>query len=205
MTENGLLIATKNMHKVEEIGKILADRSIILKTLDHFPEMEDAVEDGGSYEENACKKAVYYASRTGCIALADDSGLEIDALGGIPGIHSARFIGPHVSFRERNEHILERMKHIDDSCRNAHFTCVVAVSWPDGKTRMFRGELHGFIAREMKGEHGFGYDPVFYVPEYDKNLAELESAEKNRISHRSRALAAAREALRDMFPSIASA
>jgi len=197
-----LLIATKNMHKVEEIGGILADNSIVLKTLVHFPETGNAVEDGDSYEENARKKAFFYATRTGCIALADDSGLEIDALGGAPGIHSARFITPHASFRERNEHILELLKDVKDPHRKAHFTCVVAIAGPGGEARLFRGELHGFIAREIRGEHGFGYDPIFYIPEYGRNLAELEAAVKNRISHRARALAAARTALQEIFPSI---
>jgi XTP/dITP diphosphohydrolase len=202
MAGNEILLATRNMHKVEEIGEILEGSGLLLKTLLDFPGLGDALEDGESYEENARKKAFFYAAETGRSTLADDSGLEIDALPGMLGIHSARFMGPEISFRERCEHILKLMETIEEPQRKAHFTCVVSIVDPHGKDRLFRGELHGFIAREIKGGYGFGYDPIFLVPEFGKNLAELEPAVKNSVSHRSRALARAREALHEIFPSL---
>jgi XTP/dITP diphosphohydrolase len=192
---NEILLGTKNLHKIEEIQAILSPESLRLKTLLDFPGIGEAVEDGKSYEENAGIKALFYASHTHLPSLADDSGLEIDFLEGKPGIHSARFIDPSLSFRERSEKILQMMQNVEGAARAAHFACTVALVTPGHRPEFFRGELHGLIASEIRGIHGFGYDPIFFIPDYGKNLAEIEPSIKNRISHRARALMAAREAL----------
>jgi XTP/dITP diphosphohydrolase len=196
-----ILLATKNLHKIEEIRAILTHEPMKIKTFADFPEFGDAVEDGKSYEENAGLKALFYAGHTELPALADDSGLEIDFLDGKPGIHSARFIHPSLSFPERCEKVLKMLEKVKDNERAAHFVCTVALVAPGGSPEFFRGELHGFIARDMKGTHGFGYDPIFLIPEYGKNLAELDPEIKNKISHRARALIAAREAMRKALSS----
>lgn len=188
-----ILLGTKNRHKIEEISHILKHEPLKLKTLLDFPSIDEAVEDGESYEENAKIKALFYSGRTGYATIADDSGLEIDFLGGEPGIHSARFISSSATFTERSTQILEWMKEVEESRRQARFVCVVACATPLGEIRTFRGELHGRIAWKMSGEFGFGYDPIFFLPEYGKNLAELEPGIKNGISHRARALQAALE------------
>jgi len=186
-----ILIATKNLHKLEEISQILGPYDISIKSLLDFPDVGEALEDGMSFEENAAKKALFYAQETGLLSLADDSGLEIDFFGGAPGIHSARYIDLSMSFSERCDIILERMKDVGDGRRGAHFTCVIATAFPGRLERTFRGELRGSIARYKRGSYGFGYDPIFHVPEYGRNLAELEPSIKNEISHRARALQSA--------------
>lgn len=183
-----ILIATKNLHKLEEISQILTPYNIKVKSLLDFPLTGEAVEDGASFEENASKKALFYSWETKLLSLADDSGLEIDFLNGDPGIHSARYLDPSMSFSARCEHILDIMKSVGDESRGAQFTCVIAIASPGKLCGIFRGELRGFISREKKGDYGFGYDPIFYVPEHGKNLAELEPSIKNTISHRARAL-----------------
>ncbi len=183
-----ILIATKNLHKLEEISQILTPHDVAVKSLLDFHEIREAEEDGASFEENAAKKALFYAQETQLLSLADDSGLEIDFLAGEPGIHSARYLDPSMSFSDRCNSILNVMKDIGDEERGAHFTCVIAIAFPGRLFETFRGELRGFIAREKKGTYGFGYDPIFYIPEYGKNLAELEPSIKNAISHRARAL-----------------
>ncbi|MGV8123450.1 MAG: RdgB/HAM1 family non-canonical purine NTP pyrophosphatase [Candidatus Xenobiia bacterium LiM19] len=183
-----ILIATKNLHKLEEISQILAPYDVAVKSLLDFPDAGEAVEDGACFEENAAKKALFYAEETQLLSLADDSGLEIDYLNGDPGIHSARYLDPSMSFSDRCTYILNIMNNVGDGDRSAHFTCVIAIAFPGRLCGTFRGELRGFIAREKKGDYGFGYDPIFYVPEYRKNLAELEPSIKNAISHRARAL-----------------
>jgi XTP/dITP diphosphohydrolase len=188
-----ILLATRNAHKIQEISDILKDEPVGLKTLLDFELTEDAVEDGETYEENAIKKALFYARNTGIPSLADDSGLEIEYLEGKPGIHSARFINPRASFTERNIQILEWMKEVPEEGRKARFVCVVAFATPEKILRTFRGELHGLIATSMKGQFGFGYDPIFWVPEHKHHLAELDPEIKNRISHRARALQAAQQ------------
>jgi len=151
-----------------------------------------AEETGNSYEDNARQKALTYATTSRLVALADDSGLEVDALGGAPGINSARFAGKSTD-RERVEHLLSLLKEVPPEKRSARFVCVIAIATPEGKVETVRGECHGIIAPEPRGEGGFGYDPVFYFPELGKTLAELPLDVKNRVSHRGRA---AREAYR---------
>lgn len=190
-----ILLATRNLHKIDEIKEILREQPLRLRTLLEFDVTEEAAEDGDSYEENATKKALFYARKVGIPSLADDSGLEIEYLQGQPGVHSARFIDPHATFPERSRKILEWMKEATQEARHARFVCVVAYTTPDEYVKTFRGELHGYIAHEMRGNFGFGYDPIFHVPEYGKNLAEIEPQVKNRISHRAQALQASLEFL----------
>ncbi|MHC9540375.1 MAG: RdgB/HAM1 family non-canonical purine NTP pyrophosphatase [Vulcanimicrobiota bacterium] len=182
------MIATNNLHKLEEISQILTPYDVAVKSLLDFPDAGEAIEDGASFEENASKKALFYAQETQLLSLADDSGLEIDYLNGGPGIYSARYLDPSMSFSDRCTHILNTMTDVGDGDRGAHFTCTIAIAFPGMLCGTFRGELRGFIAREKKGDYGFGYDPIFYVLEYGKNLAELEPSIKNAISHRARAL-----------------
>ncbi len=149
-------------------------------------------ETGSSYEENARIKALTYASTARLVTLADDSGLEVDALGGLPGINSARFAGKSTD-KERVEHLLSLMEGVPPEKRTARFVCVIAIATPDGRVETVRRECHGTIALAPRGEGGFGYDPVFYFPELDRTLAELPLDVKNRVSHRGKA---AREAYR---------
>ena len=142
---------------------------------------------GGSLEENAKLKAAVLAAESQLLALADDSGLEVDALGGEPGHLSARYAGEGALDRDRVNYLLARLKGIPWEKRSAHFRCVIALATPDGKVELCSGGCRGFITFEPKGEHGFGYDPVFYLPELDKTMAELSPEEKNRVSHRGQA------------------
>ncbi|MCE1248961.1 MAG: RdgB/HAM1 family non-canonical purine NTP pyrophosphatase [Firmicutes bacterium] len=182
-----ILLATNNQHKVEEITKILSDYTHRIKSLDDYPGLPQPVEDGDSYYENSLKKAMHYYKLTGIPTIADDSGLEIDAFNGEPGIHSARFIKPDMPFSERNEIILSRMKDVPENNRGARFRCCCVVVYSENDIRTESGTLEGRIGNEAKGSFGFGYDPVFFVPEYDRHLAELEPEIKNRISHRAKA------------------
>jgi XTP/dITP diphosphohydrolase len=190
-----IVIATKNEDKIREIMekfKPLKDIEII--SLSDFKNPPHIIEDGRTYQENALKKAQAIAAFTKLPALADDSGLEIDALNGEPGVYSARYAGENKGDEERNLLILEKMRMVPDNSRTARFRCVIAVAL-HGKHHTLEGICEGFIAHEMKGNNGFGYDPIFYVPELRKTMAELTLSEKNRISHRARALDKARELL----------
>lgn len=194
-----LLIATRNKNKVREIRGILKDVPFEIKSLDDLNVDIDVVEDGLTFEENACKKASEIMKLTGLPSLADDSGLEVYALGGDPGVHSARFSGIHGDDGRNNKKLLELMKDIPYEKRGARFVSAVVLIYPDGRKITARGEIEGYIAFEPRGEGGFGYDPIFIVPEYDKSFAELGENIKNKISHRGRALEALRENLAMVF------
>ena len=184
-----IVLATNNAHKVEEIRKILAGTSMDILDLSAFPPGPQPLEDGHTYRENAIKKALHYYKVTGHPTLADDSGIEIDAFDGAPGIHSARFINPEYSFEERNREVLHRMAKVPDEKRGARFRCCcVLVVEPENVITEY-GTLEGAIGRQIEGEHGFGYDPIFYLPDRGVYLAQVDPAEKNRISHRARAFA----------------
>lgn len=183
-----IVIATKNRNKVEEIKEILDNPSLDIKYLNDLDIDLDVEEDGNTFEENACKKAIEYMKATGLPCLADDSGLEVYALNGAPGIHSARFSGVHGDDSRNNQKLLELMRDIPDGKRGARFVSVVALILPDGHKIIARGEIEGYIGHKPRGGFGFGYDPLFIVPEYDKSFAELGMDIKNRISHRGRAL-----------------
>ena len=186
-----VVIATGNRHKFREMADILSDLGLdFVMAADlgvRFPE-----ESPDDMEANAVAKAKAAATQTGLVAVADDSGLEVDALGGKPGPLSSRFGGKGLSDLDRCKLLLEKLKDVPDEARTARFRCVIAVATPDGEVRTFHGTVEGTIAKEPRGSHGFGYDPIFFVPDYQKTMAELGPLVKNRISHRARALQAAK-------------
>lgn len=195
-----LVIATGNRKKGVEMATILADTGLELLTLADFPNVDAEVEETGvTYAENAELKARAAARATGRVCIADDAGLEIDALGGQPGLHSRRFLGEETPFPEKMAHILERLKDVPDAQRGCRFNCAVAIATPDGQVFHCGGICEGRVAREMRGSFGFGYDPIFLLPHLGKHMAELPPDEKHRISHRGKALACAKEVLRRLF------
>lgn len=186
-------LASRNKGKMKELVAILQPLGVELEPLpEDFPEIE---ENGTTFEENAKSKARAVCQALGAPAIADDSGLEVEALNGEPGVYSARWAGD-VTDHERNQLLLERMKDIPKSERTAKFVCVAACVFPDGKELAVRGECRGTILNEEHGEGGFGYDPIFCVPEYGSTFAELDAGVKNAISHRARAFTALGSALR---------
>ncbi|GAC1388940.1 MAG: RdgB/HAM1 family non-canonical purine NTP pyrophosphatase [Ktedonobacteraceae bacterium] len=182
-----LLLATTNPHKIEEYRAIFADLPFQLLSLSDIHLDMDVEETGTTFRQNAKLKALAYAHASGILSLADDSGIEIDALGGEPGVYSARFLGPDVSYEERFRVILERLHGLPITQRTARFHCVITIAEPSGYHRSVEGVIEGIIADAPRGEHGFGYDPIFLVPELGKTTAELPPEEKHRISHRGRA------------------
>ncbi len=190
MDKKVLLIATSNLNKAWEIKKILKDIPLEVKTLKDFFEIEPPEETGKTFFENAFIKARYYAEKTGHLCLADDSGLEVDALGGAPGVYSSRFAGKNATDEKNNKKLLEVLKNVPVEKRTARFVCVIVVYHPSGKYIKAEGVWEGRIAFEPRGSFGFGYDPLFLVSEYDykKTSAELNPEEKNKLSHRARAL-----------------
>ncbi|MDR5683777.1 MAG: XTP/dITP diphosphatase [Armatimonadota bacterium] len=193
-----LVIATRNPGKLRELQRILDDLPFELRTLRDYPDLPVLPEEGAMYAENAVSKAVTVARWTGEIALADDSGIEVDYLEGRPGVHSARFLGDDATDEDRNREVLRRLEGVPPESRTARYRAVVAVAFPDGSVRTFEGVCEGMIARTPRGEGGFGYDPIFYVPELDRTVAELSPEEKDRISHRGQALRAARGFLAEL-------
>lgn len=183
-----IVLATKNRGKVREIKEILMDRAFDILTLEDFPDIVLPPEEGSTFEENALGKALFVASRTGMPALADDSGLEVDHLSGAPGVWSARYAGPGASDRDNFRKLLEELRGVPQEKRTARFVCVVAYAIPGGGEFTFRGTLEGRITEAPAGEHGFGYDPVFFIPQLGRTSAELTPDEKNRLSHRASAL-----------------
>jgi len=190
-----LLIATRNRGKKREYAGLLQGLEVELIGLDDLGVTKTIKEDGASYTENALLKARGYAAATGLLTLADDSGLEVDALDGAPGVLTARYAGEGATDEQRYLLLLEQLKDVPHEHRTARFRCVIALAWPDGRVEITEGVYEGLITREPRGEHGFGYDPVFYVLEYGCTMAELPPEIKNRISHRARAAAVASEIL----------
>jgi len=187
-----LLLATTNRHKLEEYRAIFSDLPFTLLSLYDVHLDIHVEETGTTFAENAALKARAYAQASGLLALADDSGLEIDALGGAPGVYSARFAGSETSYEERFRLILERLKGLPMEQRAARFRCSIAIAEPAGYCREVEGTIEGVIADSPRGDHGFGYDPIFLVPELGKTTAEIAPEHKNRISHRGRAAQQAR-------------
>lgn len=196
-----ILIATRNPGKIREIQQLLRSLPLKLRLLDEFAEVSSVEETGQTYEENASLKALGYAKQTGVCALADDSGLEVEALGGMPGVFSARFGGEHLSDRERTEKLLLALSHHSDSGRAARFVCSMALAgWRPEKQQtesseprllnVTEGICDGFIATRLHGGNGFGFDPAFTPIGYRETFAELPSEVKGKISHRAKALAA---------------
>lgn len=182
-----LLIATNNQGKVREIEKIFGDRYDLVTPKELGLKLE-VVEDGKTFEENAMKKARAFMEATGLDALADDSGLCVDALGGAPGVYSARYGGENTTDEKNNQKLLEALRDVPDHQRTAQFVCCAALCKKDGSMIVERGESHGIILHAPRGENGFGYDPLFYNTEYHKSYAELDGETKNQISHRAKAM-----------------
>lgn len=192
-----LLLATSNPHKLEEFRAIFADLPLRLFSLNDIQLDIEVEETGITFAENAELKARAYAQASGMLTLADDSGLEIDALGGAPGVQSARYLGRETSYEERFRSILQQLKGLPMEQRTARFRCAIALAEPSGNTRLVEGVIERVIADSPRGKNGFGYDPIFYLPELGKTFAELAPEHKNRISHRARAAQAARELLEE--------
>ena len=184
---NKILFATGN-----EIRMILSDLGMPIQSMKEAGIDVDIVEDGSTFEENAIIKATAIAKMTGDIVLADDSGLEIDYLNKEPGIYSARYAGVDTSYDIKNRMLLDLLEGVPDEKRTARFVCVIACAFPDGTVETARGTIEGIIGHEIAGENGFGYDPIFYLPEYQCTTAELEPEKKNELSHRGKALRAMR-------------
>ena len=191
-----IIFATGNQNKMKEIREILADMDVEIVSMKEAGIHADIVEDGNSFEENAEIKAKTICEMTGEITLADDSGLEIDYLNKEPGIYSARYMGEDTSYRIKNGNLIQRLEGVPDEKRTARFVCAVAAAFPDGTVKTVRETMEGRIGYEEKGENGFGSDPIFYLPEYGCTSAELSMEEKNKISHRGKALRAIRDVLK---------
>ncbi|HXX39188.1 MAG TPA: RdgB/HAM1 family non-canonical purine NTP pyrophosphatase [bacterium] len=186
-----VLLATRNANKAREIRAIYAHLHLDIITLNDRPEVGELPERGITYAENAASKAAAAAAATGLVAIADDSGIEIDALAGAPGPHSRRFLGDEATDDERNRHILALLADVPDDRRTARYRAAVAVASPGRAPRVFEGLCEGKVARAPRGRRGFGYDPMFVATQDGRTMAELSFEEKNRISHRARALRAA--------------
>ena len=182
-----VILASKNPHKLTELSAILSQHGFEIALESEYGLDIDVDETGTTFEENSLLKAEAVMKASGLPVLADDSGLMVDALNGAPGVYSARY-GHKSSDGERTAFLLENMKDVPDDKRTAKFVCVITCLWPDGRKIVARGECPGVITREVHGENGFGYDPVFYLPEIGMTYAELPSEQKNAISHRARAL-----------------
>ena len=185
-----IVFATTNEGKVKEIKEILKDFPIEVVSMKEMGITADIEENGATFEENSLIKARALVKLTGLPALADDSGLEVDYLNGEPGIYSARYLGRDTDYDYKNNYIIDKLSGAKGEERSARFVCVISLVLPDGREFVERGVVEGLIGYEQKGENGFGYDPIFYLPEYGKTSAELPPEEKNKISHRGKALTA---------------
>ena len=191
-----IIFATGNEGKMKEVRMILKDLGLPVLSMKEAGVQADIVEDGTTFEENAKIKAVAVQKLTGALVLADDSGLEINYLNKEPGIYSARYMGEDTSYSVKNANLISRLAGVPDEQRTARFVCAIAAAFPDGEVLTTRGTIEGIIGYEERGENGFGYDPIFYLPEYKKSTAELSPEEKNALSHRGRALRQMEEELR---------
>lgn len=183
-----IIIATGNKGKAKEFKNLFNEYGYAIKTLLDFPEIEDIPETGTSFSENAFQKANELSKQLNTIVLADDSGLEVEALDGQPGIYSARFAGEHGNDEKNNKKLIEELKNVPTEKRTANFHCSLVLVGPNREPLFVEGKVFGRILEEPRGTHGFGYDPLFYVPELDKTMGELKDEEKNKISHRARAI-----------------
>ncbi|MCI9532296.1 MAG: RdgB/HAM1 family non-canonical purine NTP pyrophosphatase [Lachnospiraceae bacterium] len=193
-----IIFATGNQDKMREIREIMSDVAAGILSMKEAGVEADIVEDGSTFEENALIKASAVAGNLqgkGVVVLADDSGLEVDALGGEPGIYSARYMGEDTPYEAKNREILRRLEGVPKEGRSARFVCAIAAVFPDGQSCVARETIEGYIGWEPAGENGFGYDPIFYVDEYGCSTAQLLPEVKNRLSHRGKALRAMREIL----------
>lgn len=195
-----ILLATRNSDKVRELAALLGDLGIRIRTLADFPTAPEVEEDGETCEANALKKARAIASATGPLSVADDTGLEVDALGGRPGVFAARYAGEGATYEDNCRKLIKELDGVPQARRTARFVTVAALAMPGGETRVATGTLAGVIAEACVGSQGFGYDPVFFVPELGRTLAELTAEEKNRVSHRAKAFMNLRAVLLDEIP-----
>lgn len=182
-----IVLASRNQHKIEELRSTLAPLGIELKSSGDFPELEEVIEDRSTLEGNALKKARYFYNKTGLPALSDDTGLEVDALDGRPGVYSARYAGESATYQENTNKLLDELSGVDMRNRGARFRTVVALV-TENDYYTFEGICRGTILKEERGDKGFGYDPVFRPEGYEQTFAELDAEEKNKISHRGRAI-----------------
>lgn len=182
-----ILLATQNQGKVKELQELLAGEEVEIISLRDIPNWEEVEETGKTFAENAALKAKVAAERTGLISLADDSGLEVDALNGAPGVYSARFAGEPKDDGRNNDKLLELLAEVSDEQRSARFRCSLVIATPQGEEFLTEGTVEGQIIKEQRGHEGFGYDPLFFLPEFGRTMAELSMAEKNQISHRAQA------------------
>ena len=180
---------------MKEIRMILGDLDYEILSMKEAGIDVDIVEDGKTFEENAIIKATAISKIANCVVLADDSGLEVDAMDKMPGIYSARYLGEDTPYSVKNQTIIDNLAGLPDEKRTARFVCAIAAAFPDGRVVTKRGTIEGIIGYEERGENGFGYDPIFFVPEYGKTTAELSPEEKNQISHRGKALEMIKEEL----------
>ncbi len=182
-----IVLATRNSNKIREFREFLKDFPVELKSLDDFGPLPEVIEDGETFDDNAYKKALQTARVLGLPAIADDSGLVVDALGGAPGVFSARYAGPEATDADNCAKLLDELK--GEKNRKAAFVCVLSIAVPSGPALTYEARCEGHILHEKQGENGFGYDPLFYFEEYRKSFAEISAEEKNRVSHRGKALA----------------
>lgn len=194
-----IIFATRNEGKIREFKSLLENKRGIVYSLKDFPHMEVPEENGRTFRENALIKAAAVASTTGMVALGDDSGLEVDYLDGSPGVYSARFSGEEANDQRNNEKLLGLMSGVPEAMRRARFRCVIAIVNPWGETYFCEGVCEGIIASEPAGNNGFGYDPLFWLPQYKKTMAQLSMDEKNLISHRGQAFRKALVILEKLF------
>ncbi|MBN1625439.1 MAG: XTP/dITP diphosphatase [Deltaproteobacteria bacterium] len=197
MSDRILVLATRNKGKITELRRQLSGFDITIKGLDDFPPVPEAIEDGMTFEENAYKKAFSTARSLGLPALADDSGIVVRALGGEPGVHSARYAGDHASDEDRYSKLLKEMEGKTD--RGAYFECAILIALPTGSSMTFTGRCDGEITFEPKGDKGFGYDPVFLYPPLNMTFAQIHLEEKNRVSHRGMAMARLKERFNEVL------
>ncbi len=192
-------MATRNKGKIREIRDALKGLGLQIYSLSDFPNIPEIEEDGASFAENALKKARFYSRYFGKLTIADDSGLEVDALKGLPGIYSARYAGEGASTKENNRKLLREMRGIPASRRGARFKCVMSLVSQDGREAVTEGSCRGTIGFEERGRKGFGYDPLFVLPKCGKTMAELSLEEKNEISHRGKALKKVRKIIQSFL------
>ena len=192
---NRIIFATSNQGKMDEIKMIMKDFDIPILSLKEAGIKADIVEDGETFEENAIIKAKAIMELTGEVVLADDSGLEVDYINKEPGIYSARYLGEDTPYSIKNKNIIDRLKDAKDDERSARFVCAIAAAFPDGEVITTRATIEGVIGYEEKGIHGFGYDPILYVPEFGMTTGEMLPEDKNEISHRGKALVKMKEIL----------
>lgn len=200
--KQNIIFATGNEGKMKEIREILGDLPVNIYSMKEMGIQVEIQEDGETFEENARLKASAVAAYTDAIVLADDSGLEIDYLNKEPGVYSARYMGEDTSYEIKNQNLLERLEGVEQEKRTARFVCVIAAALPDGRLLTTKGTMEGYIGTKPDGNHGFGYDPIFYLPQYGCSTAMLNMEQKNKVSHRGKALRAMKKELMKIYENI---